>query len=178
MTILALNFCNIALALIGCSINYRTYPGVMFVTFVISLDHDESCSTRDLTMLHKSTKSSSVPNLGSSMSFITRFNLIHLFSHLAQFSWISWCASQNILTKYLVDFLMRLMLLSISTQMSCSLVSWPFCTTLIYSIISMTCCAFSYHLSISFHVASAIRVSSLSSTILVVNRCHSSVNLL
>jgi hypothetical protein len=68
LTIIALNCCNMARALIGFSMNYHTCPDAMSSTFVISTFHDDSCSACDLTMPHKSTNSLGVPNSGTSMS--------------------------------------------------------------------------------------------------------------
>jgi hypothetical protein len=86
LTILALNYCNRARALIGCSMNYYTCPGAMSATFVISAAHDESCLSCDLTMSRKSTKSLSVSNSGRMMSLIAWLILVHLFSHSYHFS--------------------------------------------------------------------------------------------
>jgi hypothetical protein len=176
-TNLELNYCSTVRALIGCSMNYCTCPCTMFSTLFISIAHDESCSTCNLTMSCKLTKSSGVPNSRRPMSLIAQLILVQLFSHSTHFSWIPWWGSWDIFTQYLADFFMRLMLLSLSNRMSCSSPSRPCYMTLMYSILSTAWCAFSYHISISLHVANAMRVSSWKSTIPTVKRCRLFVNL-
>jgi hypothetical protein len=79
LTIMALNYCNMDRSLIGCSMNYHTYPGTMSSTFTISSSHDESCSTCDLTMFQKSTKLLHVSNSGRSLSLIAWLIFVHIF---------------------------------------------------------------------------------------------------
>jgi hypothetical protein len=131
LTILALNCCNMAQDLIGCSMNGWTYPGAMSSTFVILPVHDESFLAWDLTMSYKSTNSSGASNYGRMISLIARLILVQLFSHSTHFSWISWWDSSAIFTQYLIYFLMQLMFLYLSTWMVCSSASRPCCTTLI-----------------------------------------------
>ena len=131
LTIMVLNYCNMVQYLIRCSMNCCTFPSTMFTTLDISVTHDESCSTCNLIMSRKSTKSSGVSNSRRLMSLISRLILVQLFSHLTHFSWISRWGSWAIFTQYSVNFLMWSMLLFLSTRMSCSSTSRLYWTMVI-----------------------------------------------
>ena len=125
LTTLTLNYCNTIRALIGCSMNYCTWLGAVFSTISISAVHDESCFSCSLTMSCKSTKSSGAPNSRRPMSLIARLILVQIFFHSTHFSWISWWGSWAIFTQCSANLFMQLMLLSLSTWISCSLASRP-----------------------------------------------------
>jgi hypothetical protein len=108
-----LNFscCSMVRALIGCSMNCRTFPGFASTIFANSSVHSASCSACSLTTLFKSMKLLGVPNSGSPKSFIILLILPQCLLHLVHFSWISRCESRDILAQYSADCFMLLRLL-------------------------------------------------------------------
>jgi hypothetical protein len=92
-TKLEFNCCSMVRALIGCSANCCTCPGLASVIFVHSSVHSESCSACILNTSLRLINSSGEPNSGSPTSLITLLILSQCFWHLAHCSWISRCGS-------------------------------------------------------------------------------------